>query len=65
MISLKSNNPNRKLSGIVLAAEIGAIMLLHAFKLAHQDKNDNQQKVDVVTSPQIKISHSYSYTSFR
>jgi len=66
MISFKSNTPmKQKLSGIVLAVEIGAIVLLHTFKLTHQEKNDGQRKIDVVSSHQIKISNTYSYTSFR
>ena len=65
MISAKSKNPMKKrVSGIILAAEITAIMLLHAYKLNHQPKNDGQQKTDVV-SEQMRISHSYSYTSLR
>ncbi len=54
----------KKLSSIILAAEIAAIMLLHAYKLNHQPKNGAQQKTDEA-SEQMRISHSYSYTSLK
>ncbi|HLK28973.1 MAG TPA: hypothetical protein VKT28_10335 [Puia sp.] len=54
----------KRLSGMILAAEIAAIMLLHAYKLNHQPKNDGQQKTDIV-SEQMRISSSYSFTSLK
>ena len=50
----------KKLSGIILATEIAAIVLLHAFKLNHQSKNDRLPRTDVV-SRQLNISSNQSY----
>ncbi len=65
MILSKSKNPMKKrMSGIILAAEIAAIMVLHAHKMNHHQRNDGVQKMDEF-SQQLKISHSYSYSNLK
>jgi hypothetical protein len=54
----------RRLSGIILATEIAAIVLLHVFKLNHQPKNDGISKAIVMTQP-LRMNTSYTVSVSR
>jgi hypothetical protein len=52
----------KRLSGIILAAEIAGIVMLHAFRLSHQERNDKASKpTESLQQANISLSHSYSF----
>ena len=56
----------KRLSGIVLATEIAAIVLLHAFRLNHQERNDKASKPgESLQQENITLSHSYSFSRLK
>jgi hypothetical protein len=59
----------KRLSGLILATEIAAIVMLHLFKISHQEKTDKLPKHDAVLQKTnigiTSISHSVSFSNLR
>ncbi|MBS1666041.1 MAG: hypothetical protein JST58_01550 [Bacteroidetes bacterium] len=53
----------KRLSLIILATEIAAIVIIHSFKLSHQDKLRLSKPEDASQQQNISLSHSYSYSN--
>ena len=52
----------KRLSLIILVTEIAAIVVLHSFKLNHQDKLRLSKPEDATQQQSISLSHSYSFS---
>jgi len=55
----------KRLSGIILATEIAAIVMMHMFKLNHQEKTGKLLRPDATQQANINISHSYSFSNLK
>lgn len=56
----------KRLSGLLLAVEIVAIVMLHALKISHQGKNERLTGTDAsLQQPNISLIHSYSLSRLK
>jgi hypothetical protein len=56
----------KRLSGIILATEIVAIVALHTLKINHPEKTAKLPKSNAVSQQiNISLSHAYSFSNLR
>jgi len=56
----------KRLSGLVLATEIAAIVMLHSIKISHLEKTDKSPRRNGITQQaHISLGRSYSFSNLR